>query len=305
VALAPRLVLLAAAALAGLAGAAVAYVPPADRVLGAAAETNTAAGRAQALQLELVLRLGGGTVGRGELVTHPQGLARLELRGAGELVERHILQGSEHRASRNGRLLEEPRAFLPPLFLLQADSAVTLRAALRSYGVDVDQVGVAPCGSSDCFVVGDPALAAPRPGPHGGAPPEGGEALAREGALGSAPEDLLLDSREDEREPPRRARVWLETESLELRRIDLAGGARVRLGPPVAHDSLRFPAWFQVEEPGRRPARFEVRSAVAVTAPPSAFGRDWLLQEPREPAPETGPENPGGPPPEASGAPSR
>ena len=79
-----------------------AFVPRADRVADAIARTNKADGRAQALRLELNLRIEDGEpVAKGELVTHPTGLARLELRGAGDLVERHVLQGSEHRASRN------------------------------------------------------------------------------------------------------------------------------------------------------------------------------------------------------------
>ena len=50
-------------------------------------------------------------------------------------VERHLLQGNEYSASRDGKLIVSPRPFLPPLFLLQAKSGASLRAALSSFGV--------------------------------------------------------------------------------------------------------------------------------------------------------------------------
>jgi len=90
-----------------------AFVPKADRIVAEVAKTNEASKRATALRFELSMRIGDGEVlAKGELITHPTGLARLELRGAG-IVERHLLQGNEHSTARDGELLENPRAFLP------------------------------------------------------------------------------------------------------------------------------------------------------------------------------------------------
>ena len=152
--------------LAALAGVAQGSVPTAERIETAIAQTNVSSGRVQALRLELSLQIGDRpAVATGVLVSHPTGLARLELHGAGDLVERHLLQGSELMVSRNGRLIDEYRIFLPPLFILQADSVLTLRAALESFDVRVDVVGLADCGEADCFVLGDPTREVPRPEP--------------------------------------------------------------------------------------------------------------------------------------------
>ncbi|MBW2391692.1 MAG: hypothetical protein JRG89_25145 [Deltaproteobacteria bacterium] len=141
----------------GLAPSAHAYVPRANRVIDAVAGANVKGHRVRALRFTLNLRIGDGPpVAVGELVTHPTGLARLELRASGGLVERHILLGDHHSAARNARLLVRPRAFLPPLFVLQSNSGVVLEAALGTLGVDRGLVGIAPCGDNDCFVIGDP-----------------------------------------------------------------------------------------------------------------------------------------------------
>ena len=88
--------------------------------------------------------------------------AGLELQGAGGMVERHLLQGSELIVGRNGEVLSEHRAFLPPFFFLQAESPATLRAALTSFDVLIDVVGLAQCGEADCYVLGDPMREIPR-----------------------------------------------------------------------------------------------------------------------------------------------
>jgi hypothetical protein len=250
---------LAAAALLAAAPAA-AYIPPADRVEAAVAANNQKESRNQALRIELSLRIGDGPkVAEGELVTHPNGLARLELRGAGGLVERHVLQGSEHIASRNGRLLDDPRDFLPPLFLLQADSGVTLRAALGTFGVRSDLIGLAPCGASDCFVVGDPSRVPPPPG--SAAPAAASPAKRERGDAGAEPV----------------ARLWIDTVSYEVLRIDSARGVQVRLGPTADFEQVRFPSWIAIQEPGRSAARLDVLRVTPVNAPASAFGNAWLF----------------------------
>ena len=67
-----------------------AFIPQAARVEQAAAERNETSGRAQALQLELTLRVAErDPIGTGVLVTHPTGLARLELLGLVESGRDH------------------------------------------------------------------------------------------------------------------------------------------------------------------------------------------------------------------------
>ena len=91
---------------------------------------------------------------RGQLATHPTGLARLELRSDANFVERHLLQGDEYRASRDGQLLEKFHPFLPPVFLLQATSGAALAAALESFGVSEQEVVLGRMGDPDCYVFG-------------------------------------------------------------------------------------------------------------------------------------------------------
>jgi hypothetical protein len=237
-----------AGAVGGLAVVAGAYIPAVDRVIEAVADANRASGRAQALKIELLVsQEGGKAIATGELVTHPTGMARLELRGARDLVERHLLEGSRYRAARGGNEVNDPRPFLPPLFLLQADDGLALEAALATFGVDPDAIALGPCGDRDCYVVGGrPTLAA-------------GDANAGDPRAGTPPS------------------IWVDTESLELAAIVERGGVRVRLGPSAQFDKVRMPQWLLIEEPGRRPTRLEVQRVAPVNAPANAFSDDWLL----------------------------
>jgi hypothetical protein len=263
--------LLGAALGAALAGAAAAYIPEPGRVVQAVAETNRASGRAQALKLELVLRIADGEPrATGELVTHPTGLARLELRGAGGLVERQILTGSELRAARNGRPVDDPRAFLPPLFLLQTDDGLALEAALAAFGVDSDAIALAPCGQHDCYVVGGRAPMGTRPAVGAGGP----------AAPAAEPDAEATDEEPTPGAPPS---LWVDVDSHEVAAIVERGGVRVRLGPTAAFAKVRLPQWLLIEEPGRPAARLEVRSVTPVNAPAAAFGEDWLLAPPPPP----------------------
>ena len=265
-------------------------IPSAERVADAVAKANRSSGRSDALRLDLALRIGGGEpVATGQLVTHPTGMARLELVKRGEFVERHILLGTEHLVARNGRLVDKPRAFLPPLFLLQATSAVSLEAALHAHGVAAESVGLAPCGDSDCYVLGDPSLVPP---PLPVAPDE--EAESAEGALEGEP----LDVEDDALEPPApepvddgpRAAVWIETDGYEIRRLESVDGVRVVLGPPASFDKLRVPAWLEIREPRHVPVTLEILRATAVNAPANAFAREWLFAAPPPPAESAAPE---------------
>ncbi|MEE8508666.1 MAG: hypothetical protein V3T07_06340 [Myxococcota bacterium] len=239
-----------------------AFVPKAERVAAAVADANEAAARTQALRLEIRVGAGGAdAIAQGELVTHPTGMARIELRFGNGTVERHLLQGTEHTATRNGRPLKHPRPVLPPLFLLQADSGDTLRAALDAYGILVDAVGLAPCGEHDCYVVGDPSRVPP--------PIEDGEA-------GVAPTRTSLPSvaaRRDDDLP----KIWLDIVTFDLLRIDGEDGIRVRIGPPASFGEVRFPAWLVIEEPERDSVRMDVLRATPVNAPAPAFSEAWLF----------------------------
>ncbi|MBW2421684.1 MAG: hypothetical protein JRH19_24310 [Deltaproteobacteria bacterium] len=274
IAFAPLLLLLAAAV-------ALAAVPAAERIENAIAETNKAGGRSEALRLEVSLKIGeeGRVVARGELISHPQGLARLELHGAGNLVERHLLQGRELMVSRDGEILDDHRIFLAPFFILQADTPDLLRMALETYEVQADMVGLAMCGEYDCFVIGDPrrqVLPAAPPALRGIEQPEGNGEPDNE--FESGLEGPTLD---EDGSPPADAdriwaKLWVDMETYEIRGLDSATGVHVRFGPIASFDDLRVPAWVTIEEPGKGTSRFEVHSASQVTAPASAFTPDWL-----------------------------
>jgi hypothetical protein len=277
---------------------AMGFVPEADRVTRAVAAVNKSSGRAQALRFDLDMRIDDGDViAIGELVTHPTGLARLELRGSGGLVERHVLQGSFHQASRNGVRLEQHRSFLPPLFLLQADSKVTLDAALEAFGVRSDAIGLAPCGQGNCYVLGDPgrivplddALAAARPErvePQATDPLAVADAPGASSAIESpAPAGKVLGAF---------ATIWVDIVNFDLMRIESRSGVRTTLGPVIASNEVRAPSWILIEEPGQSVVRFEVTGVTPVNAPAVAFGEGWLLA----PVDEERPAAPGPPTPE-------
>ncbi|HPG24673.1 MAG: hypothetical protein H6748_08070 [Spirochaetaceae bacterium] len=274
-------------ALIGPVAAARAFIPEVDRTLGAIAEVNRASGRAQALQLDLTMRVGDReAVAQGEMILHPSGLARLELRGYGGRVDRYLLSGDELLGAKDGLALETPQPLLQPLFLLQPTSRETLRAALETFGVKSHVIGLAPCGELDCFVIGDPRLAAPiypsrdemreLPEELG----DGDMPAVSQGPLesGAGGEDSLQGPLLAEPEGVRLPRVWVDTKELQVRRIDRASGDFVILGPIVSFQKVKLPAWFEVHEVGRdEPLRFEIDRAVQVNAPPTAFSRKWLL----------------------------
>lgn len=237
--------LLAAWALAALAVAtpAGAVIPSPLKLADAAAEANDAAGRAEPLWFEVSLRIGDGEpVAKGKLATHPTGLARLELRSRRGFVERHLLQGDAYTASRDGRTIEKPRPFLPPIFLLQATSGAALRAALESFGVAADDVVLGRVEERDCYVFG------------GRLPRKPGE------------EERRLPS------------LWVDLESYEVVRIDWRDGVRFRFGPSADFGGgIRAPRWIGIEAPGQPPARLDVLRVGRADAPAAAFGMDWVM----------------------------
>lgn len=235
-----------------------AFVPEPERVGVAITRANIKAQRNQPLQLQLAIRVGGGpVVAQGELETQPSGLARLELRGAGGLRERHLLHMRGHAAARNGQPLDEPRAMLPPFFLLQAGSLGSLQSSLQGFGIDPLLVGLAPCGPENCYVLGDPTRVPPLPEdsePSEETPP----------AVLSKPVPGSFGS------------LWVEKENFQARRMRSPGGTRVEFGPEAAFGKIAVPAWFEVREPERDPVRFEIQGVSKSRLSPADFTVEWV-----------------------------
>jgi hypothetical protein len=241
----PRLLLSLALAALLVAEPALAVIPGVQKIADTTASTNRSAGRADPLLLDVTLRIGDSPpLASGVLATHPTGLARLELRSNQGFVERHLLQGSEYTASRDGEMLRSPRPFLPPVFLLQSSSGAALRAALASFGVSAVEVALGLADDHDCYVLGGRLPRAP-----------GGE----------------------ERRLPS---VWVDTDSFDVVRIDRRDGVRYRFGPPLSFDKIQVPAWISIEVPDQEPVRLDVVRAAKADAPAAAFGTDWLMASP-------------------------
>jgi hypothetical protein len=269
-----------------------AFVPNANRTMKAIAKVNRASGRTNAIQLDLTMRIGDQKpIAVGELISHPTGLARLELRGYGGRVDRYLLSGSELLAAKDGQHLDRPQPMLQPFFLLQPATETTLSAALKTFGVQSEWIGLAPCGEQDCFVIGDPRLAVAPPVSSLGLPSseqdvlddplgELGSGAALDGPLAgpvlALPEDGLIP------------RIWVDTRELQVVRIDRKSGVFIIFGPIKSFDKLKVPAWFEIHEPGAPVIRFEVDRAVEVNAAPQAFSRKWLMAPVEEPAGEAG-----------------
>jgi len=220
-------------------------IPSAQKIADAVALANRAEGRSDPLLFDVTLRIGDSPpLATGVLASHPTGLARLELRSNLGFVERHLLQGSEYRASRDGQLLRSPRPFLPPMFLLQAISGAALRAALVSFGVSASEVALGLADDRDCYVLG--------------------------GRLPRAADG-------EERRLPS---MWIDMETYGVVRIDRQDGVRFRFGPPASFDRIRAPSWIAIEVPGQRPARLDVMRVAPANAPAAAFGVDWLMALP-------------------------
>jgi hypothetical protein len=235
-------------ALAWLAPAAWAVIPDAQKISDALTASNRKAGRGAPLLLDVTLRIGdSGPLATGVLATHPTGLARLELQSNQGFVERHLLQGSEYSASRNGKMLRSPRPFLPPIFLMQSTSGAALRAALASFGVSGGEVVLGLAEDRDCYVLG-------------GRLPRGADG-----------EERRLPS------------MWIDIDSFEVVRVDRQDGVRFRFGPSTDFEGVRVPSWITVESPDQDPMRLDVDRVARANAPAAAFGRDWLLgNEPSE-----------------------
>jgi hypothetical protein len=220
---------LALAAALAFAAPAGALVPAPGRLVAAAARANGEAGRAVPLRLGVALHTelpgeGATPIATGELVSEPGGPARLELVGRNGVREEHVLSQGRIRATRDGEVLAEPRALLPPVWLLQLRRSGSLRSALRRMGVDVGISELRRSPDRDCFVVGVRSR-----GPEASAPP--------------------------------RPSVWLDAYSFEIVRFDRGDGARFRLGPTKSFGERQLPAWISLEQQGKPPLYLELRSA--------------------------------------------
>lgn len=277
---------LALAATAGVvalfASVADAVIPLPGRTLSAIAGVNRSAGRAKALQLDMKMRIGTDPpIASAELVSHPSGLARLEIRGYEGRVDRYLLSGEELAATMNGQELFSPRPLLQPFFLLQPSSETTLRAALESFGIGTSSIGLMPCGDSDCYVIGDPSLVATYEPPvefdeNGDPLPASYYDASDLDSVDSAPDsfDMPMGAMLDE---PNLPRLWVDTQSLQIHRIDRANGVYVLFGPISSHKRIKVPSWLEIHEPDQAfPVRFEIERAIEVNAPPNAFKRSWL-----------------------------
>ena len=260
-----------------------AVIPMPGRTLSAIARTNRSSGRTKALQLEMKMRVGeDAPIATAELISHPSGLARLEIRGFEGRVDRYLLSGGELLATMNGQELYAPRPLLQPFFLLQPDSETTLRAALESFGIGTSQIGLLPCGEADCFVIGDPSLVATYEPPiqvdeNGDPVPASYYDASELDSVDSGPDsfDSPMGALLDE---PRLPRFWVDTENLQVQRIDRDNGVFVLFGPLASHKRIKVPSWIEIHEPDQAfPIRFEVERAVQVNAPPNAFDRSWLV----------------------------
>lgn len=224
-----------------------AVIPTAAKIAAAVAAANRSAGRSEPVLLDVTLTIGDGPpAATGVLATHPTGLARLELRSHLGFVERHLLQGNARSASRDGVMIDDPRHFLPPVFLLQARSGAALRAAFSSFGIAADEAVLGRVGDFDCYVFG-----------------------------GRLPRSL-------ERQERRLPSMWVDLESYEVVRIDGSDGVRYRFGPSQDFEGIRVPRWIGIEAPGEPSARLDIIRAAPANAPAAAFGLDWLTV-PREP----------------------
>ena len=221
---------------------ALAYVPPAGRILDAIAQANRRDDRTAVLSVPVEVRLAGSdTPLRGELETHPSGFARLELVHPDGARERHLARGGRHGASRDGVVLDGAEPLVPPLFLLQARTRSALTTALLEMGVAVDLAELGHEGRHDCFVIGGREIPPPPPGLPGA-----------------------------------RAALWADLDTFEVVRVDDRSGLRFRFGPPVPSGATRLPGWAEVQRGGELRAWLGLGEARPASLSVADFGWSWL-----------------------------
>jgi hypothetical protein len=137
------------------AAAALAYVPPADRIARTVADANRVHGRARPLALEVVVRgEGEAPLAKGTLLSDPAGSARLELAHSAGFLERQLRRGGQLEASRERERLDDPHPLVPPFWVLQAGDGAALQTRIAELGGDPDAVALGFEGDHDCYVLG-------------------------------------------------------------------------------------------------------------------------------------------------------
>lgn len=139
-----------------VATAASSYVPSSERIGQAVSDRNRKDGRVNALLLNMALQLGENKeiVARGVLEAELNGRVKFELEGARGVKESHIRINDSVESYRQGQKLKNPRPFLAPFSLLQADSSSSLQTKLQSLGGSPDVVELGYSGDHDCYVLG-------------------------------------------------------------------------------------------------------------------------------------------------------
>ena len=109
----------------------------------------------------------------------------------------------------------------------------------------------------------------------------GGELLARAGELGAAPSVIAL-AHDGARDcyaiggAAGGASVWIDTDTYQVARVDLADGTQVRFLDWASRGGAVLPGTIEIETPSLT-FTLELTNAAPATPPPDAFSEAWLL----------------------------
>jgi hypothetical protein len=155
-------------------------------------------------------------------------------------------------------------------------------------------VGLAPCGDNDCYVVGDPTrmvrgvVSLPSPTPKAEQTLQAqGDGLDADSAMEEG-EEIPESDYAGSGANPYYASLWVDTVDHSVRRMESRNGVVVILGPYVSYERVSVPKWWSIEEPGKRPVRFDVEGVIEVNAPAAAFSKTWLMAPVNEAQPSDG-----------------
>lgn len=224
-----------------------AYVPSAQRLTRGMAEANRAARRNQSLQLSFSLHQIDGAqdriLGKGEILSNPSGMSRLELRLGDGRVERHLLRGGQYLVNREGEKVSDPNPYLLPIPLLQAGNEETLRYVFRSLKVPVESSVLTRVDGEDAFFLGNQA------GP--------GRSLELAGSGESGA-------------------IWLAVQDLYPLKLRLGQGSVFFVGPERKWGKTRSPSYFDLVAQDGIKYRILIEKVDSVPAPAKMFNTDWL-----------------------------
>ncbi len=215
--------LLAATLAVSHAGPVRAWIPEPESAWSMVAQSNGAASRTRALALDIALvGADGVVVATGTARVEPNGRARLGVTFADGTVEMHERTPIDYQATRAGTRVEKPLRLIPPIALLQADTAQAVADALRTIGGDPRLVDLGMEGAHDCWVLG-----------------------GRD--MGSFDDNT-------------RVSLWVDQETQQPVRIDDGSGTQYRFGSPKKGENIRFPAWIDVRAATGPSWRIDVKS---------------------------------------------